>query len=446
MKSKVISSAFYGVMSAIMFALFVVQVSDLFRLPLLVGVSLSIVAGVTLVITTVYLLLHLPIVKFLFRKLVVQLLFAIKVVVPVVLGVLHSLQGFLNLSGFIRPFLLNVMFFNLFLCAVIVCYKWNLSKIKWLLASIVVIVLAGLGANYAYPEFFYGIKLAVWGVEKDLSNLDLDDIQRTAGFYLKSTSASASMLLLYPATVIVFGKKIMPLAVSYLLLLVAVFLTGARSGIAITLMLSPIILISIMRFVNYKFQMRPQGSVNFGLLLIPLFVGLFGLIGSFAIASAESFNLTSLSERLATLTTVSSIKNDDSLNQRSEAQGKYLNFIAQQPLTGFGPTHSKTLKERGELWLSSHNTYIEGSFQYGILFFLLFLMLVGVLLYGVPAHVFTRYTYIDYFTLLGFILLAYSFFASTIMSNRSLFFSLGVMLGLSLRSRAISQRAELPAA
>jgi O-antigen ligase len=414
--------------SVVVFLLLVIQITDVFRLPILLGVPLNIIAAITLIITTLYIGKNENTAKIIFKNIITKVVFFIKIALPLILFGVHYLHGYVSISGFVRPYLLSVMFFNIFIVTTIAFIKWSPFVHRLLLGAILFVVFAGLAANYMYPNFFYAIKLAGWGVEKDFDSLDAKEIQRTAGFYLKSTAASVSMLLLYPSVVVVFGKRLLVLLLSFLILVIVIFLTGARSGIVTTLMIAPFFLMAIIRYLHRKIGLTKKGSINLGFSLVPLILLIVVGMGAMLLKSAENLNLSDLSNRFKALTTVNSIRNDGSLNLRSEAQLAYLGFIQRQPLTGYGPTYSEKMKDQGKLWLSSHNSYIENSFDFGAMFLLPFLLLIGLLIYGMPAEMLGRFGYVDFVALLGVVVFSYSFFTSSLLDNRSFYFSLGVVV------------------
>jgi O-antigen ligase len=428
MKGFMIEKIWNLVFSVIVFLLLVFQITDVFRLSLLLGIPLNVIAAITLIITTLYIGKNKNVAESIFKNIITKAIFFMKIALPLILFALHYLQGYVSVSGFVRPYLLSVMSFNIFMVTAIAFVKWSPSVHRLLLGTILLIVFAGLGANYMYPNFFYGVKLAVLGIEKDFDTLNAREIQRTAGFYLKSTAASVSILLLYPSVVVVFGKRLLVLLLSFLILVIVIFLTGARSGILTTLMIAPFFLVAIIRYLHRGVGLGKKGSINLGFSLVPLILLIVVGMGAMLLNSAENLNLSTLSNRLKTLTTINSIRNDGSLNLRSEAQLAYLGFIQRQPLTGYGPTYSEKMKDQGKLLLSSHNSYIENSFDFGAMFLLPFLLLIGLLIYGMPAEMLGRFGYVDFVALLGVVVFSYSFFTSSLLDNRSFYFSLGVVV------------------
>ena len=417
-----------------MVLLIYVQITDLFRIPLLFGISLNVVASVTLVTTTAYLLINWWFLTKLLASLPGRLLLLLKIFLPLVLGMLHYLIGYSGLSDLVRPLLLSVMFFNLFAVTGVLLMKLRTSQIKGLVVSIALSVLGGLLLNYWYPELFFGLRLAVRGEAADLSTLEASDIARTGGFYLKSTAASTGLLMLFPTLVALYGKRVSAYFGLYILLAVLVFLTGSRSGVAIVFCLSVTLLIVMVRQIYRRHRFTRADSIRGGLVLLP-FTALILTLAALTVGQfTKSSQLSVLTERVQTLFSSDKLSEDRSLSQRTGAQQLYLNFIARQPFLGYGTAYNKRLKREGELHYSSHNSYLEYSFAYGVPYTVLLLLLVIVTAW-INHSVFTVGVLISPYAVFSVIILLLAFFASTLLDNRSLFFTLGVLLGGATKSR-----------
>lgn len=392
---------------------------------------MSVVAAITLVLLSTHIALNGGYLMKARNKIMLSCLFLLCVAIPMILTPYHLFRNYLQPGEMIRVFANNVIYLEIAISSMILASKYTYSFLRGWFTVVFGIVLIGFAINYIDPGLFYALKLAVWGVEKNLEGIEYGDVERVGGFYLKSTYASASLVMLAPVGVFLFSRKsFVGAAVVYLAFVFLVFVTGARSGLMIIAVCSVVFLVSFFRFFGKRFRSRIQNTLRTGLAFLPVCLVLVGVFLLGALSTLPESQREALLVRVSTLFSADKLTNDESLKQRSGAQLLYLEKIKDNAFFGYGATYRVQLRRKGYFWLTSHNTYVEMTFFYGLTYLIILLSLMFLMMSGKWEYWVGGVSGLNYMQMLGLGLLLYCLFANTLMQNRSLFFSLGFLLGI----------------
>lgn len=228
---------------------------------------------------------------------------------------------------------------------------------------------------------------------------------RAYGFFLQPNAFAYGLLI---NIILLYGltqhsdKK--PSKVYLYLGILLIILSGSRIGIAFSIL--------FLAYFNYMF---------FNLKNVTILIA--GVITSIIILSSLIIELQ-LEETLTRLESIrsGSISTDNSLNDRLEYQIKYLEVIKNKPFFGYGFGSTPKLKETGVIIDVAHQTHLDqllegGIFQY--LLFIIFLLWLGM-------KMFVRK--LGLLRILPVMFLIYSFFSSTLMTERVTFLAIGILI------------------
>lgn len=412
--------------------IFILYLTELFRFSVLFGISLSSWAAISTFALLIYILknskkfvavYHLKSVKFIcWFLLIVPLLF-----VPI-----HLYTGFIKIDETIRVLGNSLLYTLLLLSAIIFGSKFSIKMVKKrIIIPSAIIACFGLFYNYIDPVLFLNLKFRILGADLISESADLSQVQRVGGFYLKSTYAASCIIplffFLFPSKKINSIKKIL----FYLSITsVLVFVTGSRSMI-IFMVLSLVFirkaLIDVLSQNNYNsIDSRKISNLSIIIILICSLIAIFYIADSL-----KDTNYERLGERVLSLTSFQEISEDNSVNERANAQLYYLDKIIKNPIVGYGPVYMGNLIEKTEDLLTSHNAYLENTLRYGIFYLILFFFMIYRIMHSKLKSQFRKHYFFDFIGFLIIYILYSSFASNTIWENKVIFIVLGLSLGLS---------------
>lgn len=414
--------------------LIMLYLTELFRFALFLSLSLNIFAMVAVVYLSFYCLMHSALFS---GPLVISknMLWSV-LIFFFMLGIapLHSLLGFMSLEDMIRPLGNSLLFMLLFFSAYIIGLKYDMAFLKkYLIYPSLVIIIGGLVYNYINPNLFYKLKLLLNDINEG-GDKDLSQVERTAGFYLKSTYAAFSMV---PVLFFLFlsskSRRLIWSLLITVLIVALVFLTGSRS---VLLFLVPSFIFigkGLYNSLNKKYMMSKNSSAELMLIGMPIIL-VFAFVSLFYFSlylSDQGFKV--LGDRVVSLTSASDLAADNSVNERLEAQKLYIGKILQNPLIGYGPLYGDELRKNNEFKSNSHNSYIEYTFRYGLFYIFIFFYFVYRLWISPERKLLNRYYNFDYLGLFAIYLLICSLFNNTMMENKTIVIMLGLSTALGKR-------------
>lgn len=419
------------IIDAVAFFIIGLHLTELFRFTLFVGVPLSVMAALTVFFLGLHFLVNITVFSKLPNKLVFGVFFTLMLGMPVALMPYHVFSSYMSYGQLVRVFANNLLFLLLACSTFILVVKYSYGCTRRWFYVMLGFILVGFALNYIDPGLFYALKLAIWGIEKNIEGLEYASVERVGGFYLKSTHASASLVMMLPVGIYFLTKESFIRALlTYLFFLTLIFLTGSRSGLVIVLFLAIFFVVPFFEFFRKKFKARKIQSIELGSVFLPgalvLVIGVM-VSASFLIPQTQR---TALLKRAETLLSIDEITGARSMGQRTGAQLIYLEKIIDNPLFGYGATYREALRRSGEFTFSSHNTYIEMTFFYGVAYLLLLLFMIILLMSNKWKHTIVGVPGMNYMQLFGACLLLYCLFANTILQNRTFCFVLGVLLGV----------------
>lgn len=418
------------------FAILLFQISELFRFSLFAGLPLSFVAFATVVILGLHIFINVKYLKKIHNPVLMGYLFLLCIGIPILFAPYHLVYGYLGKSDIVRILANNILYFEISLSTIILVSKYSIKLIRSWFVLVLTVILIGFGLEYVNPGLFYALKLAVWGLDKNIDGIEFAELERVGGFYLKSTYASISIIMLTPVGILLLSKEsftyAIVVAVSFLFL---VFLTGSRSGLVVSAVCSITFILPFFQFIVKRFKTSLKNGLNLGLVFLPISLVLVGVLVSVALLAIPDTQRNVLLERTTSLFSSETLSNDVSLNQRSNAQFLYLEKIVQNAVFGYGAIYRDKLRSSGDFWLTSHNTYIEMAFFYGVFYVAVLLILIISMMSGKWNYWIEGVPGLNYMQMLAIGLLLYCLFANTMMQNRSFFFAIGFLLGVANKKK-----------
>jgi hypothetical protein len=347
---------------------------------------------------------------------------------------IHAILGFLSLSNAARPLGNSLLFLLLFFSSYIIGLKYGLDYLKnRLIYPCVVVIICGLVYNYINPNLFYKLRLMLNDVN-DASDKDLSQIERTAGFYLKSTYAAFSMIpVLFFLYLSVQSRRLIYLSFVALIIVSLVFLTGSRSVLIFLIPAFYFIGKALYKALNNRYLMKRNSAAELIFMGMPI-IFLISFISLFYISlylSDQGYKV--LGERVLSLTSPNELASDNSVNERFEAQKLYIDKITENPVIGYGTLYADKLREKGEFKSNSHNSYIEYCFRYGIFYVFFFLIFIYYLWNSDERRLLNEYYNFDYLGLFTLYLLICSLFNNTMMENKTIVIMLGLSIAIGKR-------------
>lgn len=197
---------------------------------------------------------------------------------------------------------------------------------------------------------------------------------RGFGLYLQPNVCAPSLTLLFFLWLFVCRRKGIYRVVMIGAYFMAIFLTGSRGGMimSVFLVFSHAALGGRMwnlpRFYGRVARLAVFGSVGLALVIAMVFA-LIPRLATGAVVTLDRIRGLTKYRQLA--------QGDDSVKDRLAIQRDYLGRIAERPLLGYGMGSAPVMRERGLFLRSSHNAFLEYTFSYGFVgVFLLVLVLL----------------------------------------------------------------------
>ncbi|QHS54273.1 O-antigen ligase family protein [Mucilaginibacter sp. 14171R-50] len=425
----------YKLLDFMIMMLIVLYLTELFRFALFLHISLDIFAVLAVALLSVYAILHYHILARLIKtKKVFLYALLIFVFMLITIPIYFSL-GFLSLAKVVRPLGNSLLYLLLFFAAYIIGLKYDFKHLnRFIIYPSVIIIIAGLVYNYINPNLFYKLRLLLNDADGDADSDSLSKIERAAGFYLKSTYAAFSMV---PVFFFLFvskqNKKILTVLLITVIIVGLVFLTGSRSVLLFLVPASFFISKLVYKTLSKKYRLAKNASAELVVIGMPLI-----MITAFASLFYISIYLSDqgykvLGNRVVSLTSADDLSSDNSVNERLEAQKLYLGKIVESPLFGYGPLYTTDLKKSGQFTSNSHNSYIEYTFRYGIVYILIFLAFNRLLWKSFERKLLSNYYNFDYLGFFVVYLLVCSLFNNTMMENKTIVIMLGIGIAMGKR-------------
>ena len=279
----------------------------------------------------------------------------------VVIVVWPIFSAFLSLRIETREIGIQILLYQILLCSGCLMLKHGRPFLSNLIGLCLLVTLFGLGLSLLFPSFF----------EAAAANATKPSFYkgRAYGFFLEPNVLAFSVTLLSVGWLSTRdnNKQHIFVYLFSLSILLAIILTGSRSGMATIAIYLILTLISLLR------KKRRRNIVfAFGLKAMAISLVLMGTIAIFMLAkyqvarsSTESKGHFDLNDRINSIGTTD-LTQDLSLQTRFLMQAEAINKIIDKPFFGYGLEAEQRLKEKGILHGSSHNTILTLGLNYGL--------------------------------------------------------------------------------
>jgi O-antigen ligase len=269
---------------------------------------------------------------------------------------------------------LQLYFFTLFLGAIVYASTNGLVAMRRVLSLSLAITIVGLVLSMLAPTYFAGVAELAGAT-------DYPKEVRATGFFLQPNSLALNMGFLFIGWAALGRRKNALLEVAAILgIVVAMLLTGSRTGVLVVVIVSALTMMSWLR----KGMASGRFLLKVGLLVLGLVVGAIGM--EYYMSQTETHGLPrdDLIGRIRLLYELKlsegqSFFQDKSVQQRLGAQAVYWQLIKQKPLLGHGLGSETYYLENGPIRLTAHSDAIALAMKYGVLYPVVFVLLLLLL-------------------------------------------------------------------
>lgn len=336
-----------------------------------------------------------------------------------------------------RAYALRVLYMLIVAYAYLAAVNGGLHALRRILVLCWAISAVGMVASVVAPEAFLYVALANDGT--------IEYAGRAYGFFMQPNDAATNLILMMVTGLAIFdARRTSTLVTVCAITFASVLATGSRSGSAICLAVA-----CLAAFAWQKRSARAAHQLSLTTRLVRLavvaaiaVVAVWGIQRAFEATIGSGGGDLDVGSRIQSIADAdtSQISTDFSVLSRLAAQARYLQLIAQRPLTGYGLGAGDTLKEQGIIDLHSHNQFLEAALDAGVFGAVAALLIVMVPVLGGRAVALHQaiggpagWVAVGAFVLLFMV-------SNTVLTTRMVYFLLGGLLGLS----RLAQR--LPAA
>lgn len=362
------------------------------------------------------------------KKSIVILWFGLLFFIPSVVNAVHEIflsKG--SLFDYSYGFFRHYFNYCLFLLGVIFAFKNSAKFLNTSLSISLSIIVFSFVANIIIPELFISIAI----LQERMQFENVESFGRLFGFFLQPNRASLSILSMLPLMLYSEGVR-SPISIIFVILIIFALIasTGSRTGLILSAGVFIVYVVKYL-FVSTKvyFRLEKRAAV-FSFFTGFLFAMLISVqVGNFLLdALIEQPEYAETVMRLQDLLVggAESVRTDDSIEARLDAQLVYLSYVLTNPF-GYGDVGKSALLNSQMAKHVSHNMYLEQTFAYGWLYLLLLLFSI----YYTWRSVMKPKIYI--LSALLFILVINGITVSGVLSTRTFILSLGLVVGIQLR-------------
>lgn len=361
---------------------FVMQLTGLFRFPVILFGDLQIVTYLFTLFFIGYILLNLKVFQKIVSRPLVYLWIVLSLLLPLALSLMHLVIGYYpDIFAMYRKLGLRLSQLAIFLGAVIFAYKYGLNHVQKTGFMAVITICIIFAFEYTNPNAFLFLQAFFSDARGDIQYLiDSNWLKtiRASGFYFNPNAASFALTLIFIPVYISKNVNILRVLTLFFIQCVLLILTGSRGA----LFFIPVALLFLSRMIS-KQLIKKKFEKFLALSLIPFFVATLGIlflvfITVFSAFAEQNEIISGLVDRLAFFTEGNfdqNIAQDRSLNLRLEAQKEYIGLIGENPLLGYGYYYTTFLRrEMDVLSHVSHNWFLEAMFQNGIIYMIFILV------------------------------------------------------------------------
>jgi len=244
-------------------------------------------------------------------------------------------------------------------------------------------------------------------------------------FYFEKYSELTSSLIFYSARAYGFYMQPNAFAMGVLFNYILYDFTSQKTSKLLMIFTLVILLLAASRlgiilFVLYILYFILK--TNFFNILKILFFSSIALMITFNYVSRNP-ELKDILQRIESLSdVVNQVNEDGSFNDRLIYQKKYVEKILEKPFFGHGIGSNIRLKEENKIYDLAHQAHLEYLLEGGVFYYLFFLcFLILNIKFIINKKLPTKIKYIS------FAIIFYSFFSSTLMTERIIFLSLGIV-------------------
>jgi hypothetical protein len=398
-----------------------------FAAPLL-GAGIGLVSALSLFVLAAYVLVRLRAIRELFRSRLFLAWTVLLLIWPI-----STLAYSPAPAG--RGGGLQVLYWLLFATAGVLVYRRGWNALRRVAGWSLLVSLVGLLASLMSPELFASTAL--------LAGESPGHEGRAFGFFLQPNRAATSILVLGIVwNAAIGGHSLGRGVVRSLLVLLGVTLTGSRGGIVVAVVICGMMIadsgLGNARMMGRRVSLAVRLSLV--MFLSAVVFGSFWYSLSTASSSLADSGLQRRVEFLLSAPSAEAFLDDASVSARLVYQAQYLDRIRRRPLEGFGLGAANYFGESGELLNSSHNLFIETSFDFGVLYGLALLITMG-LTWRAARGVWPRRWTAPHSQLIAF-LFASGLISNTVLIERAVLPAVGGFVAIGIFARVRSRMPE----
>ncbi len=272
----------------------------------------------------------------------------------------------------IREIGLQLYYFTLFYGAVVYTVANGLPSMYRLMTASLVLTLIGMGLNLINPQYFE--------VVSDMAEAKVLKQARVCGFFLQPNQLAICINLMFIGWFSLRQWKNawfeMIVIITFLL---AVLLTGSRTGMLLAVIVVVFVLLPIRR--NKKWVINRRYLLKLGMLMFALAVGIIAMKFYLAQINYTDKKEDDLIDRMELMlnfkfSNEDNIKDIENVQARMDAQAVYWSLLKARPLFGYGFGAESYYKEIGNIFMSAHSDALTYAMEYGIFYPVVFILLL----------------------------------------------------------------------
>jgi O-antigen ligase len=272
----------------------------------------------------------------------------------------------------IREIGLQLYYFTLFYGAIVYTVANGLPSMHRLMTVSLVLTIFGMGLNLINPQYFE--------VVSDMAEAKVLKQARVCGFILQPNQLAVCINLMFIGWFSLRKWKNAWLEMIVIIMfLLAVLLTGSRTGMLLAVIVVIFVLLPIRK--NRKWVINKRYLMKLGTLMLALVAGIVAMKFYLAQINYTDKKEDELINRMELmldfkLSDEDNIKDIENVQARVDAQAFYWLLFKERPLFGHGFGAEAYYKEIGYIFLSAHSDALTFAVEYGVFYPVVFILLL----------------------------------------------------------------------
>lgn len=263
----------------------------------------------------------------------------------------------------VRAIGLQVYCFTLFFGTVVYTVTNGLGAMYWVMAVSVCVSIVGIALGMAAPGYFEAVS--------DLADANVLKEGRACGFLLQPNQMAVSLGMLFVGWFSLWRRKGGVLeVVTILVLMLAMLLTGSRTGILVAVI--AVVFIEVPERENGKWVVGGRYLKKAAMLGVCLAIGVVCARVYLADVKYADGRTEDLFDRMETMLSFrlseQGVRNDSSVQARIAAQAVFWSLFRERPLVGHGLGADVYYMERGLIDLAAHSDALTFAVRYGAVY------------------------------------------------------------------------------